>query len=51
MAKRGRYRLPLKRRRKSLTNYYKRRKLVLSEKLRFVARKTARNIIVQIIGV
>ena len=51
LAKRGRYRLPLKRRRKSLTNYYKRRKLVLSEKLRFVARKTARNIIVQIIGV
>ena len=51
MAKGGRYRLPLKRRRKGLTNYYKRRKLILSEKPRLVVRKTARNIIAQIISV
>ncbi|RLE84718.1 MAG: 50S ribosomal protein L18 [Thermoprotei archaeon] len=51
MAKGGRYRLPLKRRRKGLTNYYKRRKLILSEKPRLVVRKTSRNIIAQIIGV
>jgi len=51
LAKGGRYRLPLKRRRKGLTNYYKRRKLILSEKPRLVVRKTSRNIIAQIIGV
>jgi len=51
LARGGRYRVPLKRRRKGLTNYYKRRKLILSEKPRLVVRRTARHVIVQLIGV
>ncbi|RLE82637.1 MAG: 50S ribosomal protein L18 [Thermoprotei archaeon] len=49
MGRRGRFKLPLKRRRKGLTNYYKRRKLILSGKPRLVIRKTNRYIIAQII--
>ncbi len=51
MARGGRYRVPLKRRRLCLTNYYKRRKLVLSGKPRLVVRKTLKYIIVQVVGV
>lgn len=51
MARGGRYRVPLKRRRKGLTNYYKRRKLILSEKPRLIARVTSRHIIAQVITV
>ncbi len=51
MARGPRYRVPLKRRRKGLTNYYKRRKLILSGKPRLVVRITSRHIIVQVVGV
>ncbi|MCD6369590.1 MAG: 50S ribosomal protein L18 [Thermoproteales archaeon] len=49
MARSGRYKVPFKRRRKGLTNYYKRKKLVLSGKPRLAIRKTNKYIIVQII--
>jgi len=49
MARNGRYRVPLKRRRLNITNYYKRRKYILSGKPRLVVRKTNRYIIAQII--
>lgn len=48
MARHGRYRVPLKRRRKGLTNYYKRVKLIISGKPRLVVRKTIKHIIAQI---
>ncbi len=51
MARDGRYRVPLKRRRLGLTNYYKRRIMVLSGRLRLVARRTARTIIAQVVKV
>ncbi len=49
MAKSGRYRVPFRRRRERITNYYKRRKLILSQKPRFVVRVTNRYIVVQVI--
>lgn len=49
MARSGRYRVAFRRRREGVTNYYKRRKLVLSRKPRFVVRITNRYVIAQII--
>lgn len=43
-----RYKVPFRRRREGLTNYYKRRKLLLSGKPRLVVRKTINHIIAQI---
>jgi len=48
MARSG-YRLKLKRRRLGLTNYYKRKKLILSGKPRLVVRKTNKHIIAQVV--
>lgn len=48
---RKRYRLTLKRRREGITNYYKRRKLILSEKPRFVVRLSNKHVLVQLIDV
>ncbi len=49
MARGGRYKLPLKRRREGKTNYYKRRKMILSGKPRLVVRVLSRSIIAQVI--
>lgn len=49
MARGGRYRVPFRRRREGLTNYYKRRKLLLSGKPRLVVRITNRYIIAQVV--
>lgn len=49
MAKSGRYKVPFRRKREKVTNYYKRRKLILSRKPRFVVRVTNRYIIAQVI--
>ena len=49
--KKKRYRLALKRRREGVTNYYKRKKLVISEKPRFVVRISNKHILVQFIDV
>ncbi len=49
MARGPRYKVPFRRRREGLTNYYKRRKYILSGKLRFVVRKTLNHTIVQIV--
>ncbi|AKG38049.1 MAG: 50S ribosomal protein L18 [Infirmifilum sp.] len=51
MPKTSTYRLPLKRRRLGITNYYKRRKLILSKKPRLVVRVLSRTIIVQLVKV
>lgn len=48
MARGARYRVPFKRRREGLTNYRKRRALVLSGKPRLVVRKSNRHVVVQI---
>lgn len=48
MAKSSRYRVPFRRRRKGLTNYYKRRKLLLSGRNRLVVRVTNRYVIAQV---
>ncbi len=48
MGKGPRYRVPWRRRREGKTNYYKRIKLILSGKPRFVVRKTNKYIIVQV---
>ncbi|ABL77647.1 50S ribosomal protein L18 [Thermofilum pendens] len=48
MARGARYRVPLKRRREGKTNYYKRRKLIISGKPRLVVRVLSRTAIVQI---
>jgi large subunit ribosomal protein L18 len=48
MARGPRYRVPWRRRREGKTNYYKRVKLVLSGKPRFVVRRTNKYIIVQV---
>ncbi|RLE76788.1 MAG: 50S ribosomal protein L18 [Thermoprotei archaeon] len=45
----ARYKIPFKRRRKCLTNYKKRRALILSGKPRLVVRKSNKNIFVQVI--
>ena len=44
-----RLKLPFKRRRKGITNYYKRKKMIISGKSRVTVRKTNRYIIVQFI--
>lgn len=49
MARNGRYKVPFRRRRLGLTNYYKRRKMILSDKPRLVIRKTLKYIIAQIV--
>ncbi|RLF17607.1 MAG: 50S ribosomal protein L18 [Thermoprotei archaeon] len=49
MARGPLYKVPFRRRREGLTNYRKRRKYLLSGKPRFVVRKTARHIIVQVV--
>ncbi|MGC9119403.1 MAG: 50S ribosomal protein L18 [Thermoproteus sp.] len=49
MARSGRYKVPLKRRRMGVTNYRKRRKLVVSKLPRLVVRKTNKHIIAQIV--
>ncbi len=49
MARGPRYRVPFRRRREGVTNYYKRRKMILSGKPRFVVRRTINHIIVQIV--
>lgn len=48
MPKTSTYRLPLKRRREGKTNYYKRRRLILSRKPRLVVRVLSRTIVVQL---
>lgn len=48
MGRGPRYRVPLRRRREGKTNYYKRFKLVISGKPRFVVRRTNKYIIVQV---
>lgn len=49
MARDSKYKVQFRRRRESLTNYYKRRKLLLSGKPWLVARVTNRYVIVQIV--
>ncbi|MEZ0346134.1 MAG: 50S ribosomal protein L18 [Infirmifilum sp.] len=49
MGRGGRYKVPFRRRREGVTNYYKRRKLLLSGKPRLVVRITNRYVIAQII--
>ena len=49
MARGSTYRVPLRRRREGKTDYQARKALVLSSKLRFVPRSTAKNVAVQII--
>ena len=49
MARYGRYKVPFRRRREGLTNYYKRRKMILSGKPRLVVRVSNRHVIVQVI--
>lgn len=49
MARGGRYRVMFRRRRKGLTNYYKRRKYILSGKPRLVIRKTNKHILAQLV--
>ena len=49
MARGGRHKVQLKRRRKGLTNYYKRIKLLKSRKPRLVVRKTIKHIIAQLV--
>jgi len=52
MAARGgpRYRVPFRRRREGVTNYYKRRKLILSGKPRLVVRKSNRHLVAQVMA-
>ncbi|MEZ0346545.1 MAG: 50S ribosomal protein L18 [Infirmifilum sp.] len=49
MPKTSTYRIALKRRREGKTNYYKRRKLILSKKPRLVVRVLSRTIVVQLV--
>lgn len=49
MSKGGRFKVPFRRRREGVTNYYKRRKMILSGQPRFVVRITNRYVIVQVI--
>ncbi|ABL89016.1 LSU ribosomal protein L18P [Pyrobaculum islandicum DSM 4184] len=49
MARGPRYKVPFRRRREGLTNYRKRRKLLLSKKPRLVVRKTNKHIIAQVV--
>jgi large subunit ribosomal protein L18 len=50
MAKGPGYKVPFRRRREGKTNYHLRRKLILSEKTRFVVRRTLKHVIVQFIN-
>jgi len=45
-----RYRVAFRRRREGKTNYHKRLGLMLSEKPRMVVRKSARNIVLQLVA-
>ncbi len=49
MARSGRYKVPFRRRREGVTNYYKRRKLLLSGKPCLVVRITNRYVIAQVV--
>ncbi|MEM4578709.1 MAG: 50S ribosomal protein L18 [Pyrobaculum sp.] len=49
MARGPRYKVPFRRRREGLTNYRKRRKLILSRKPRLVVRKTNKHVIAQVV--
>lgn len=49
MARGPRYKVPFRRRREGLTNYRKRRKLILSRKPRLVVRKTNKHIVAQVV--
>ncbi len=49
MARGPRYKVPRRRRREGKTNYYKRYRMILSGKPRFVVRKTLKHVIVQVI--
>ncbi|ACB40181.1 50S ribosomal protein L18 [Pyrobaculum neutrophilum] len=49
MARGPRYKVPFRRRREGLTNYRKRRRLILSRKPRLVVRKTNKHIIAQVV--
>lgn len=49
MARSGRYKVPFRRRREGVTNYYKRRKILLAGKPRLVVRITNRYVIAQIV--
>lgn len=49
MARGPRYKVPRSRRREGKTNYYKRYKMVLSRRLRFVVRKTNKYLWVQVV--
>ena len=48
MARSGRYRVPFRRRREGRTNYYKRKVMITSGKMRLVVRKTLRQIIAHV---
>jgi len=49
VAKGSRYRMPLKRRREGRTNYYKRRRMIISGKPRLVVRVLSRGIVAQVV--
>jgi len=49
MARGSRYKVPFRRRREGLTNYRKRRRLIISRKARLVVRKTNKHIIAQVV--
>ncbi len=49
MARGPRYKVPRRRRREGKTNYYKRYKMILSSKPRFVVRRTLNYVIVQLV--
>ncbi|MCS7105216.1 MAG: 50S ribosomal protein L18 [Thermofilaceae archaeon] len=49
MPKGGRFKVPFRRRREGVTNYYKRRKMILSGQPRFVVRITNRYVIAQVV--
>jgi len=49
MARGPRYKVPFRRRREGLTNYRKRRKLIISRKPRLVVRKTNKHVIAQVV--
>ncbi|MEZ0318682.1 MAG: 50S ribosomal protein L18 [Pyrobaculum sp.] len=49
MARGPRYKVPFRRRRQGLTNYRKRRRLILSKKARLVVRKTNKHIVAQVV--
>jgi large subunit ribosomal protein L18 len=50
MARGSRYKVPFRRRREGLTNYRKRRRLIISRKARLVVRKTNKHVIAQVVA-